>query len=621
MMPGGFCGCLIKARGHQDVVPLLRRMAGASEQGDDGQLMSPQAGLAQLGASDPGGKQVLAAEGPFAIAFSGELYNAPQLRGLLGVEAGPADQCSDALLALRCFVQLGSACFANFEGPFALAIMDTRDGSLTLVRDKFGQKPLYYFQDEEALLFATSIRGILNSGRVRRAINQQAMMQYFQLTYIPAPLTIFQGILKLLPATYLSWPAGASKAKSEKYWSLSVDGDEMLQDQAYIKGLLREAVFAAVERRLGQHEEQGCFLSGGIDSSLVCAVASKISSKPLHTFTIGYQEKKYDERSLAKLVADRYHTHHHVLLMDEERAMASVEAIMGVMEEPYADSSLIAAHALSAYAKPYLDHVLTGDAGDELFAGYTKYLIGYYADIYLKLPGFVRSGLIEPALRLLPVNSVFARKAGKVVSNAHQGVYEQRRQLMCLGFNQRELSGLLRDSAGLDDSLGFMRPYYDALDGVADEITRAQYLDLHVVLEGDMFPKAQLSAMATGLGTRPPLIDSSVVALAYRIPSAYKIRRNQLKLILKESFEYLLPHELLSAPKRGFAVPVEDWLKGALRPLLAELTEEGYLQQQGVFHPVALAAAIAEHQQGKRNRFSELWSVFVFQSWYRRWMA
>ena len=276
---------------------------------------------------------------------------------------------------------------------------------------------------------------------------------------------------------------------------------------------------------------------------------------------------------------------------------------------------------VSKYARQFVKVILTGDCGDELFAGYSKYLIDHYVAAYRKVPRVVRKGIVEPLLSMLPTDISLARKVGKVIRNADKDIFEQRRQLMCLGFKQDEMEKLVLRNQSLQGSLDFIRPIYERLSKDCDEITQAQYLDLNVVLEGDMFPKVDRASMLASLETRAPLIDSGVVQLAYRIPSKYKISKNKQKIVLKDAFSDLIPRELINASKRGFGVPINRWLRDVLREELYRLMDDDFLNSQGIFKASFIRSVAEEHMKGKLNRFSELWAFFVFQRWYQKWMV
>ena len=342
---------------------------------------------------------------------------------------------------------------------------------------------------------------------------------------------------------------------------------------------------------------------------------AQISAKPVDTFTIGYKERLFDESSLAKIVAERNHTNHHMLIMDWESVLNDLDILLENIDEPFADSSLIATYAVSKLAKKYVTVALTGDSGDELFAGYNKYLISYYGNRYKRVPRFLRKSVVEPLVRLIPVSNPLAMKAHKVINAANLDSYEQRKYMMSLGFKPNEITELMED--GYVSSMQFLRECYNRLTNY-DEQTRAQYVDLKVVLEGDMLPKVDRASMLASLETRVPMLDSKVIELAYRLPSTFKINKTNRKIILKDTFRDLIPEELFQAPKHGFGVPIGKWLETTLRERLLKYADSEYLESQGLFNADYINNIVKEHMTHTTDRYSELWAFFVFQNWYER---
>jgi asparagine synthase (glutamine-hydrolysing) len=364
----------------------------------------------------------------------------------------------------------------------------------------------------------------------------------------------------------------------------------------------------------------GAFLSGGIDSTIIAGAMAQISSNPINTFTIGFREKAYDESNLAGITAKKIGSNHHILKLEWDNAAENIEYVLSNMDEPFADSSLIATYTVSKMAREYVKVVLTGDSGDELFAGYNKYLISYYSDIYNRFPGFIRNGIIRPISDILPSDWSLTRKVKKVVQSSGKDIFMQRREMMCLGLKDDEIGCLSPQFDGIDATYDLICSYYDRLED-AEEITRAQYVDLKVVLEGDMLPKVDRASMLASLETRVPYIDSDLINIAYQIPSEYKIKGKRRKIILKDAFSDIIPEELLNAPKKGFSVPMAHWLRTILKRKLLSYASSSYMEDQGLFQAEFVNRLINEHMSKKRDRTSELWSFFVFQNWYDRNMA
>lgn len=545
------------------------------------------------------------------ILFNGELYNFRCLREELKIKGHQFQTHSDTEVVLHGFEEYGTEFFDKMEGMYAFAIYDLVKREWTIVRDRIGEKPLYYYQNDNVFLFGSELKSLLKTGLIQKRINREAMSIYFQLTYIPAPFSIIENVFKLPPASYMQIDA-VGNMKIEKYWELKLTNDDRYQDYEWCKKQLRETLLKSVENRMISDVPLGAFLSGGFDSTIVVGAMSQLSDKPVNTFTIGFNDKQHDESALAALVAKKNNTNHKVLNLDWNEAISNIETILANMDEPFADSSLIATYTVSKMAKEYVSVILTGDAGDELFAGYNKYLISYYSDRYNRIPKIFRKGIIEPSSRLLPANSTLARKVNKVIGSANMDIFEQRKYLMSLGFKPAELEQLLKNKEIPD--MAFIREQYEALS--CEEQTRAQFVDLNTVLEGDMLTKVDRGSMLASLETRVPMLDRKLIELAFNMPARFKINNKDRKIILKDTFRDFIPKELFSAPKHGFMVPVEQWLENDLKNQLLKYSDKEFLEEQGLFDYEYINRVIDEHMTHKFNRFSELWAFYVFQEWY-----
>ena len=549
------------------------------------------------------------------IVFNGELYNYRDLRAKFASKGWKFRTATDTEVVLAGFDIYGVDFFDQLEGMFAFCIYDRVQRTWLLARDRIGEKPLYYCRSGDKLLFASELKSILVTNLIKKRINARALSTYLQLTYIPAPETILEGVYKLPAASYLTVNAGG-EISIQKYWKLNLTQEED-SDYEVCKRKLCEALYASVEKRMISDVPLGTFLSGGIDSTIITGIAADISSQPINTFTVGFKEKKFDESDFAAISAKRHNTNHHMVILDWDKCLEDLDGLLENIDEPFADSSLIATYAVSKLAKQYVTVALTGDAGDELFAGYNKYLISYYGKVYNRIPRFLRKGLIEPGVWLLPVESGLRRKAGKVIRSAQQSDFERRKHLMCLGFKDDEMPHLTKIWAG--SSLDFVRNCYTEYAAV-DEQKRAQYVDLNIVLEGDMLAKVDRASMFASLETRTPMLDRNVVELAFRMPTDFKIKGKRRKIILKDTFSDLIPEELFTASKKGFGVPIGKWLRNEMRGNLLEYADKDFLEAQGLFNGEYVSDMMEGHTQRREDRSSELWVFYVFQDWYKRIM-
>jgi asparagine synthase (glutamine-hydrolysing) len=359
----------------------------------------------------------------------------------------------------------------------------------------------------------------------------------------------------------------------------------------------------------------GAFLSGGIDSSVVTSIMAELSDEPVNTFTMGFKVKEYDERSRAKLIADAKGTRHHEYVLDYDEALKKINCILENMDEPFADSSVIPTYFISQFASQYVKVVLTGDAGDELFLGYSKYLINYYSDLFHRFPKWMQNCFRSIVLRL-PDRTSLTRKLRKVLSCCDMELFEQRKELMSLGFKENERKKLLDQEYYSEDSMDFLNEIYHGTEGT--EWTKTQYTDLTVVLEGDMLAKVDRMSMLHSLETRTPLLSREIVEFAYSLPDDFKIHKKDLKHIMKETFQSILPEGFSKLPKSGFGVPLDHWFQHELRGWVDEALNLEKIKRQGILNPDYVQEILQEHYEGKQNRKSEIWSLIVFQDWYER---
>jgi len=552
------------------------------------------------------------------IVFNGEIYNYASLKKELLTKGHIFTTTSDTEVILHCYEEYGVDCFNKLNGMFVIAIYNLLHKKLIIARDRAGEKPLYYYKKSRFFLFASELKSLVSIGLIKKSLNKKALNQYLLLTYIPAPLSIFQDVYKLLPGHYIEIDNN-QKISIEKYWDIKYKDALIIEDYDECKRKLRNTLFNAVEECLVSDVPLGTFLSGGIDSTIITGIVSKISNKPIDTFTIGYKDKQYDESERAQLSANFHKTNHHLFYLNYDEVLPEIDKILNNIDEPFADSSYIPAYMVSKYASQYVKTVLTGDSGDELFGGYSKYLIGYYAAQYNRIPKWFRDNVIKKTVYALPDKTSLTRKVRKVIENTDLNIFEQRRNLMCLGFKKEELICLLKRDLLYSNSLNIIEDYYNSQNETNSELSHALYTDFKVVLEGDMLAKVDRASMLSSLETRVPMLHKDVVELAAQIPSRYKINTRKTKIILKDAFSDFIPKELLKASKRGFGVPVGNWFRNELKAnLLNELNKER-IEEQGIFEYEYVEKILHEHSSQNKNRSSELWLLYVFQKWYRKY--
>lgn len=554
-----------------------------------------------------------------AIVLNGEIYNYKDVRSRLKSKGHQFRTNSDTETVLHAFEEYGEGCVKYFDGMFAFCIYNTVTEELFIYRDRAGEKPLYYYIDENYFIFASEMKSILSTKLVPKNINPIALRQYFCLTYIPAPMTIFKDIFKLEAGNYIKYRKG--KITISAYWNVNYSAEQLISDYDECKAQLRETLFKSVENRMVADVPIGSFLSGGIDSTIITGIMSKLSDKPISTFTIGFKEKQYDESNRA-LIASKFHnTQHHMLELDYDYAIDILDTVVNNIDEPFADSSQIPTYVVSKLAADHVKVILTGDAGDELFAGYNKYLISYYADLYKRVPGWIRRVVFEKIINSLPDKGARMRKIKKVIDLFDKNNVDQRLGLMSGGFKISEMKKLLINEK--QNEIGELIPVTELCSkcgDMLDEITKTLYLDFKIVLEGDMLTKVDRNSMLASLETRVPMLSRDMIELAFMIPSKYKINKRNRKIILKDTFSDLIPKELIKASKKGFAVPVDYWFRNELKGELLSLIDKEFIEKQGLFNYEYLKQVCDEHFSGTRNRKGELWCIYVFQKWYKNYM-
>lgn len=551
------------------------------------------------------------------LVFNGEIYNYVELKENLADKGYIFRTTSDTEVIANLFEEYGAKSFEMLDGMFAIALYDIYERKLYLVRDRMGEKPLYYYLDGEKIIFGSELKCLQSTSMIPTGINIAALNMYFQYTYIPAPYSIYQNVFKVLPGHYLLI-AEDGKCEDICYWELTKKQEFASLSYEEAKFQLFNRVEESVKKRMRSDVPFGAFLSGGLDSGTIVALMARNAKDAINTFTIGHKSE-YDESQRAKRMAEHLGTKHTNFVLDFKDSVSIVSEIVEHMDEPFADSSCIPEYLVSKLASDHVKVVLTGDAGDEILLGYNKYLINYYADRYLRIPKIFRKGLIEPIIDKLPDKSYFSMKVGKVVRSADKNTFQRRNRMMQMGFKDEESSDLFAN--GLFDTSGqkIISELYEKACG--EDIDKAQFVDLHIVLEGDMLTKVDRMSMLNSIETRTPFLSNNLVEFAYSIPADYKLSGKQTKRIMKDTFKDLFPKGYEKLPKSGFGVPIDLWFRKEMREEILDLTSEQWIKRQGIFDYDYVKSVVNEHLTGMVNRRSEIWSIFVFQKWYEKQKA
>ncbi|HEY9284027.1 MAG TPA: asparagine synthase (glutamine-hydrolyzing) [Pyrinomonadaceae bacterium] len=566
------------------------------------------------------GKQPVSNEdGSVSVVLNGEIYNYRELRAELEARGHAFRTASDTEVLPHLYEEYGTAMLERLNGMFAFALWDARARRLFLARDPFGEKPLYWGVFGDRLLFASEPKVLLAHPSVETRINLEALRQYLAFDYVPAPLSIYEGIQKLPAAHALTLEDGATRVWP--YWRLSYRKPERAPTADEAAEQLRGLLADSVRMRLVSDVPLGVLLSGGVDSSAVTAMAVRASAATVKTFSVSFAEKSFDESSYARGVSDFLGTDHH-----EERLSANVAAdlvcdIGSWLDEPLSDPSVVPTYLLSRFTRQHVTVALGGDGGDELFAGYPMYQAHGHARLYDRVPEAVRRRVIEPVVRGLPVktkNQSFDFKARRFVEGMRSTDEVARHHVWFGSFAPAEQSLLLSDAArgaGGGDVYDAARELFAACDA-DDAVERMQYLDTRLYLAEDILAKVDRTSMAVSLEVRAPFLDRRVAEFAASLPLSYKLRGRTSKYILKRAVRDLLPRFVTRRGKKGFGVPVAEWLKGRLRGHARELLSPARLARHGLFNPDYVARLQDEHERGRANHHKLLWTLLVFELWH-----
>ena len=558
-------------------------------------------------------------DGRVSVILNGEIYNYRELRAELEKRGHHFRSASDTEVLPHLYEEYGTEMLAHLNGMFAFALWDAPRRRLFIARDPFGEKPLYWGVFDDTLLFASEPKVLLAHPSVSPRLNLEALRLYLSFDYIPAPHSIYEGIQKLPAAHALVLEDGA--VRTWRYWNLSFRKREPMLNEAEATEQLRELLADAVRLRLVSDVPLGVLLSGGVDSSTVAAFAVRASSETVKTFSISFAEKSYDESSYARAVADHLGTDHHEERLSADLAADLVGEIGSWMDEPFSDPSLLPTYLLSRFTRKHVTVALGGDGGDELFAGYPMYWGHALARYYRWLPRSLRRAVVRPAVGLLPVktkNLSFDFKARRFIAGAEYDDVVARHHVWFGSFTPDEQETLLTPEVrrATDGDI------YAAARGLLQDcdadslVERMQYLDTKLYLAEDILTKVDRASMAVSLEVRAPFLDRRVAEFVAGLPLEYKLRGRETKRILKRAVAPLVPPFVTGRGKKGFGIPVADWLKTRLRPLARDLLAPARLRRHGLFDPEMVARLQDEHERGAANHRKLLWTLLMFELWH-----
>jgi asparagine synthase (glutamine-hydrolysing) len=554
------------------------------------------------------------------IIFNGEIFNHLEIRHKLQQKGHIFSTQSDTEAILHAYEEYGLDCVDHLNGMFAFAIWDANKQRLLLVRDRLGIKPLYYYYAGGRIIFASELKGILAHPVVPREINLEALDLFLTLEYIPSPQSIFKGIHKL-PAGHRLILGADSQPCIEQYWNVTFQPIYKNDEEAI--EALTELIRDAVKIRLMADVPLGAFLSGGIDSSTVVAFMSELTEIPVKTFSIGFGDPTYNELPYARLVADEFNTQHHEEYLQPDIS-EMVMRLVPHFDEPFGDFSIFPTYLVSEMARRYVTVTLSGDGGDEIFAGYETYLAqGIDSRWYSRLPHWLRQHALPRMADMIPPQSAKKGLINKtkrfIEGGALPETWQHTRWMMFM--NQQDKTMLYHPDLqatlnGYSPSASIEEYFQQA--NQTDRLTQQQYVDVKTYLVDDILVKVDRMSMTTSLEVRVPLLDYRIVELALNLPDHLKLNGRETKVILRRMMAKRLPEAVLNKPKEGFSIPMKHWLQGELRPLMSDLLAPNTVRRRGYFNPDAVAQWQAEHISGRVNHSHRLWALMVFELWHRQ---
>jgi len=634
----------------EDGRAVVRRMTSALRYrgpDDDGHFQDVAAGVALghrrlsvIDLSPEGHQPMTSASGRYVVVFNGEVYNHQSLRRELAPLGATFRGHSDTEVMLAAIEHWGlEQAIRRFVGMFAFALWDRRERSLALVRDRLGIKPLYYGWVGSLFVFGSELKALRRCPGFANPVNRDALCLLLRHNYIGAPHAIYQGIRKLQPGTWLTVTSemassrvdiAALAAGAQTYWSVrdiaqAGVADRLRLSDADATDELEKLLRDAIGLRMEADVPLGAFLSGGVDSSLVVALMQAQAARPVKTFSIGFQEKNYDEAVYARAVARHLGTEHHELYVTAQDALSVVPKLPSMFDEPFSDASQIPTFLLSGLARSHVTVSLSGDGGDELFGGYERYFMArsiertldwiparmqrYAARSLARRAGFYES-LLAGANRCVPARARLKRprsKIGVLASMLEAGSQEQRYRLLMSHQRDPAMAVLRAEEPPTEFS--------DPGPAVKEVFERMMFSDLVAYLPGDILTKIDRASMAVSLEARVPLLDHRVAEFAWRVPMHQKVRGREGKWLLRQVLYRHVPRRLIDRPKQGFGVPLGAWLRGPLRDWAESLLEPVRLRAESYFEPAYVRTMFADHLAGRVDEGARLWDVLMFQAW------
>lgn len=616
----GICGIVSGERGGPDlgaVEQMSRRLVHRGPD-SDGMFARGPVALAARRLSiidlDHGDQPIANEDGSVVVVQNGEIYNHRELRRELEGRGHHFATHCDTEVLVHLYEEEGEGFVERLRGMFAIALWDERRGRLLLARDRFGIKPLHYRLADGTLSFASELKAMLEQPGLSRAIDPRAVASYLAFNSIPAPLTIFSEVRKLAPGTLLVWEGGAIQQRRYARPRPVPAGRTRNGSAGELAAELREVLADSVRAHLVSDVPVGVLLSGGVDSGGITALAAAESVAPVKTFSVGFEESGFDELSRARLVAERYGTDHHELVLRPD-AVDLLPKLVEAFDEPFGDSSALPTFLVSELAASEVKVALSGEGGDELFGGYYTYV----ADLLAPRLGRL-AALASPLIEALPSSDArvgFDYKAKRFARVAATADPLERHHAWKEIFAPTARTALLGDGPGWDP-VDLYRERYAETAG-AEPLARLQDVDLGIYLVDDLLVKTDRLSMAHSLELRVPFLDQRVAELALALPTRHKVRGFAKKRLLRRALAPLLPKQVVGGRKQGFSIPLAAWLRGPLQPFARDLLSAAAVERQGCFDPATVTALLDRHCSGREDLSRQLWGLMAFTLWFDRY--
>lgn len=543
------------------------------------------------------------------IVFNGEIYNYRELRNELSQKGHLFKTETDTEVIVHLYEEYQESCVQKMNGMFSFAIWDSRNEKLFLARDRIGIKPLYYYTDKDKIVFGSEMKAIIQVKSVERQIDLSSIDQYLSFGYIPSPLSIFEKIKKLPPGHHLSIQGDSISMK--KFWDIRYEYRYDRSEDEDAENIV-EILKSSVQMRLVSDVPLGAFLSGGIDSSAVVAMMSKLINRPVKTFSIGFKEAKFNELEDARFIAKKFNTEHYEEIVDPD-SVNLVPKLVWYYDEPFADSSAIPTYYVSRLAREHVTVVLSGDGGDELFGGYLRYITSNRDKLFLRLPARIRKDFLGAVGRILP-NGFKGKNYFNYIS-----LNDLQRYMVKVGCFPEHIKQKLytRDFAA---SIGKKAPDHFSAVIEKDLVTKLMFYDCKTYLPDDILVKVDKASMARSLEARVPVLDYRLIEYAATIPPERKINGDNQKMIFKKALKQYLPERVFTKKKQGFGVPLEDWFRCELREMAYDTLLSNTALQRGYFQMNQVKYLLDEHQGGNRDNSFYIWALLMLELWHKQFV-